>query len=139
MTRIHAISRKLRRCQGGYTVIEVIVTMLFVGLALPSIILLFTQSMSGSAEFHTDAQALRMAERKIEEILADRLSPTRGYNWVTAPGRYPAESLADGFTRTTAITTTGKVLNGVAYVEVVVTVSHALITPVQIETWITRY
>jgi type II secretory pathway pseudopilin PulG len=139
MTQVHSLCQKLRRCQRGYTVIEVIVTILFVGLALPSIILLFTQSMSGSAEFHTDARALRMAEQKIEQILADRLSPTRGYNWVTAPGRYPSESLGDGFTRTTTITTAGKVLNGVAYAEVVITVSHALITPVQIETWITRY
>lgn len=70
-----------------------------------------------------------LAAEKLEDIIADRHSATRGYGYVVS-ANYPAEGVVSGFTgfsRSVAITETGASLSGAGtgYKTVAVTVSYA--------------
>lgn len=125
--------------QRGYSIIEVITVILFIGMALPSLVLFFSHAVVASAEEEIQSKALMLCEQKMEEILADKMSPSRGYSWITTPNRYASETISGGFTRTVAVVTTGKIYNSVSYAEITITVSHSLITPIQLQCWSTMY
>ncbi|MBX7151302.1 hypothetical protein K1X84_06645 [bacterium] len=127
------------RNQHGYSVLEVITVILFIGIALPTLVMFFSQAISNGAEAEVQTKALMLCEQKMEEVLTDKLSPSRGYSWMTTPNRYVSENISGGYTRTVAVATTGKSFNGVAYAEITVTVSHSLITPIQLVSWATMY
>ncbi len=122
----------------GYSTLEIITTLLFVGITVPALVDLYSYTFLHSATYEIESRALALCEQKLEDITADKMSPSRGYSWVTTPGRYAAENLAGGYTRTTTIVTAGKTFSGVAYAEVTVRVSHDLISAVQIVTWLTQ-
>lgn len=130
---------KLLSDEKGYSTIEVIMTILFLAVTLPAIIELFSASMLKSAESRLMENAIVLCEEKIEIIITDKLSRSRGYSWITDVNRYPNENMGQGFTRTTTVETAGKNLNGVAYAEISVTVTHDMMKPVQVKTWLTRY
>ncbi|KAB2881534.1 hypothetical protein F9K33_00310 [bacterium] len=119
--------------------IELITTVLFIGIALPALLQLYSYIFINSSVYEIETKAIMLCNQKLEEIVTDKLSATRGYSWVTTSGRYPSESISNGYVRTVLIDTAGKYFSGVSYAEAVVTVSHNLMPNVQLKCWLTRY
>lgn len=123
----------------GSSMIELITTVLFIGIALPALLQLYSYIFINSSVYEIETKAIMLCNQKLEEIVTDKLSATRGYSWVTTSGRYPSESISNGYVRTVLIDTAGKYFSGVSYAEAVVTVSHNLMPNVQLKCWLTRY
>lgn len=125
----------------GYSLIEIILVILILGIAIPPIIHLFSYNLENSVQSEAYTRATYFAEEKMEEILADKRASYagKGYNYILAPGRYPDDVPETGFTRTITIDTLNKVLNGVHYAEITVTVSQSSIQDVVLTTWVTNY
>jgi Tfp pilus assembly protein PilV len=121
--------------QAGYSLIEVIVTVVFVGIAFPGLIAFFTNVMVDSVENGVYTQAIALTQSKMEEITADKLSESRGYNYVRTVGQYPAEAIGQ-FTRTTTVSDT--LFSGITGIYVRVTTNHSLMaSPYTLATFFT--
>lgn len=122
----------------GHGFLDIILTVLFLGISVPALVQLFAVAVLSGASLEVESRAVYLCEQKLEQIATDKMSPTRGYTYVTTSGRYPSESLTSGFTRTVTITT-GLTFNGVSYASVEIHVAHPDIPTVSMTTWITRY
>ncbi|MCB0832062.1 MAG: hypothetical protein KDC45_01230 [Bacteroidetes bacterium] len=122
----------------GHGFLDIILTVLFLGISVPALVQLFAVAVIGTTSLEIESRAVYLCEQKLEQIATDKMSPSRGYSYVTTTGRYPSESLTSGFTRTTTVTPNLS-FNGVSYTSVVVSVSHPDIASVSMTTWITRY
>ncbi len=123
--------------QAGYSLIEIIITIVFVGIAFPGLIAFFTNIMIDSVESGAYTQAIVLTQSKMEEITADKLSPDRGYDYIRTAGQYPTETIGQ-FTRTTTVTDT--VFSGVSGVIVMVETDHSLMAnPYNVSALFTSY
>jgi len=123
--------------QAGYSLIEIIVTIVFVGIAFPALIAFFANVMTDSVESGAYTQAIVLTQTKMEQITADKLSPARGYDYIRTAGQYPAETIGQ-FTRTTTVV--DSVLTGVSGVFVMVETNHTLMAnPYNVSTFFTSY
>ena len=123
----------------GFSLIEVIMIIVLSGIGMYTLMNLISWNVINTEESQTVTRAVLNAREKMDEIIADKKSPARGYNWVVTPGQYPSEVLEHGFTRSVAIDTTGKIFNGMAYALVHVRVNHPDIPEFEITTWLTDY
>lgn len=123
--------------QAGYSLIEIVVTIVFVGVAFPGLLAFFANIMTDSAESGVQTQAIVLTQSKMEEIAADKFSSTRGYDYITTSGQYPVETIGQ-FTRTTTISDT--TLSGVDGAYVIVSTNHSLMAnPYNVESFFTSY
>ena len=123
--------------QAGYSLIEIIVTIVFVGIAFPSLIAFFANIMTDSVESEAYTEAIVHTQSKMEEITADKLSEDRGYDYIRTTGQYPSETIGQ-FTRITTVTDT--VISGVAGVIVTVETNNQLMAnPYNVATFFTSY
>ncbi len=130
--------RLLGDCR-GITLIEVILIVVILAIAAPTLMSLMSSTLFNSSKSAILSQATIFAQEKMEEILADKKSATRGFGYITIPGTYPSDSPAEGFTRTVSVQTSGMSYNGIPYADVQVTVSHSQISNVTLRTWLTDY
>lgn len=121
----------------GFTLIEVILIIVVLAIAIPSLIQLLSSTLVNSNKSVIVSQAILYAQEKMEGIIADKKSPAKGYNWVTTPGNYPNDVPSSGFTRSVTIETSQH--NGIPYAFVQVIVSHNEIPDVRLTTWLTEY
>ncbi len=132
------LKNKLENCQ-GFTFVEVIIIIVILGIAIPALMSLLSSNLIDSAKFKIITEANVYAQEKLDEIIADKKSPARGYNWVITAGRYLDDVPANGFTRTVFIDTTGIVHNGIPYALIQVSVHHNEIPELELTTWLTEY
>lgn len=132
------LKKKLYNCQ-GFTLIEVVLIIVVMAIAIPTLMHLLSSNLINSTKSEIITQAVIYAQEKIDEIIADKRSPVRGYNWVVASGRYPSDFPSNGFTRSVFIDTTAMVYNGISYALVQVRVNHNDIPEIEITTWLTEY
>lgn len=130
--------RMVEECD-GLTLIEVILVVVVMAIAVPSLMSLMSSTLFHSGKSSILSQASIFAQEKIEEIIADKKSAARGFAYVTTTGRYPTDSPANGFTRSVVVQTSGMIYNGVPYAHVEVTVSHPEISNITLSTWLTEY
>ncbi len=119
--------------QGGFTLIELIMVMIFLTVAFTATIAMMTGSMEKSAESDILTQAIQLADKKMESIRADKQS--LGYHHLINEN-YPVENNPDGMTgfkRSVAIVDYG------AYKEIRVRVEHASIKPVVLVAQMANY
>ena len=121
----------------GYSLIEMILVILILAIAIPPIVNIFSQNLSKNVNSEIYTKATLHAEKKMEEILSDKR--VYSYAYVTTNDRYQDESPETGFLCCVSIIDANKIINGIPYAEVVVTVSHASINDVVLKTWITNY
>lgn len=98
----------------AFTLIEAIAAIVLMSIALPTMLLSIKDAQSRRADPVLLCRARWLAAERIEDILADRASPARGYTYVT-PASYTLESVVPGFpgfTRSVAVTETGPSLSG---------------------------
>lgn len=86
----------------GYTLVEVILVVVVVGLAFPSLLAAFAQASRTSARPVLLVTASNLARERIEILAADRFNASRGYSYLVS-GNYPDESPVSAFTMTRSV------------------------------------
>jgi prepilin-type N-terminal cleavage/methylation domain-containing protein len=100
---------RLPRSRRGFTLIEAIIAVVVMAIAIPPMFWAFRDSNVRRVDPINVSRARWLAEEKLEDILADARSTTRGYTYVI-DANYPAEAPVAGFTgfyRSVAITQSG--------------------------------
>jgi type II secretory pathway pseudopilin PulG len=107
--------------EGGYSLVELIVTIILIGIAFPGLLGFLTNSMFDTIENDIINKAVLYAGEKMEQITADKNEPTRGIGYITTPNQYPSESIGE-YTR--SVTIQNIILNNIDLTEVIVIVDH---------------
>jgi Tfp pilus assembly protein PilV len=129
-----------RTASAGFTLPEVILIIVIAGVALLPLSMLFANTSIRSSDARNASVAAQLAEAKMEEIAADKNSPSRGFSYLVA-GNYPAESPVaafPGYNRSVAFAP-DSLYDGVTFRTVSVTVTSPNIPPVTMTTWFTQY
>src|SRR5262245_50128613 len=98
-----------RSVQSGFTIIEAVVAVVLIGVALPPMLWALRQEHKNRVRPVMASEAGWLAIEKLEDIIADRHSTTRGYTYL-APANYPTENPVagmTGFSRSVTFTETG--------------------------------
>lgn len=116
-------STALRR---GFTLIEAIAAIIILTIAIPPLLFAMRDAHVQRVDPVLSSRARWLATAKLEDIIADRHSTTRGYDYLTA-GNYPAEPSVSGypnFSRSVTLTETEADLStpGDGFMTVTVTV-----------------
>lgn len=91
---IHGRTHRRRR---GFTLIETISTIVILAIAIPPMLWAIRQAHVQRVNPMMASKARWLAMEKLEDIIADRHSTTRGFGYLVV-GNYPAESPVTGFT-----------------------------------------
>ena len=111
----------------GVTLIEAVAAVVIMAIAIPPMLWAIRSAHIRRAQLVQAATARWLAEEKIEDLIADRYSTTRGFDYLIA-GNYSAETPVTGFpafSRTVGFRETQADLltPGIGYLNVTVTVS----------------
>lgn len=111
----------------GFTLIETVAALVILAVAIPPMMWALRDSQVRRVTTVQASTARWLAVEKLEDIIADRHSTTRGYPWLVS-GNYAAESPVTGnagFDRAVTFNETGPdlVTPGAGYMTVTVTVS----------------
>jgi prepilin-type N-terminal cleavage/methylation domain-containing protein len=111
----------------GFTLIETIAAIVILAIALPPMLFAIRDAHVQRVNPVLSSQARWVATEKLEDILADRHSASRGYDYLSG-AHYPPEPSVDGFpafSRSVALLETGPDLStpGSGYMIVTVNVS----------------
>jgi prepilin-type N-terminal cleavage/methylation domain-containing protein len=131
----------------GFTLIEVVATLVVLGIALPPMVAAVREAQTQRAAPVMVARATFLAAELLEDVIADRHSTARGYAYLTADHYLDQASVAGfpGFSRTVTLRETGADLSsaGTDYMTVTVRVSWVDVRGRQqnlaISTVLTRY
>lgn len=118
---------------GGFTLIEVIIVIIFLGIAFVASLELMSTSLTNSMALQIHTTAASLANSKMEAVFIDKKS--KGYDYVVNEN-YPNETNADGaggFNRYVTITTQS------TYKKVEVKVTHASIPDYVLTAFLTNY
>ena len=112
----------------GFSLVEAIAALVILSLGVPPMVWALRASGAHRANAVLACRARWLAEEKLEDVLADRHSTTRGYGFVAA-GSYPDEDPVaglPGFRRTVSISETGSDLTspGAGFKTVTVAVAY---------------
>jgi prepilin-type N-terminal cleavage/methylation domain-containing protein len=124
----------------GFTLIEVVLVIVIAAIAVLPLSMLFANSSIRSSDARNATVATELAQAKMEEIAADKNSPTRGFAYLVA-ANYPAESpvaVFAGYNRSVAFAP-DSIYDGVTFRAASVTVASANIPAVTLTTWFTNY
>lgn len=116
------------RARNGFTLIETIIAIVVLSLAVPPMMWSLRQAHVQRVSPMMASKARWLASEKLEDIVADRHSTTRGYTYLVS-GNYPTEASitgSAGFTRSVAFAETTADLStaGTGYKRVTITVSY---------------
>jgi type II secretory pathway pseudopilin PulG len=116
-----------RRSSSAFTLIEAIIAIVILSVAMPPMLWAIRDSQTARVSPILTSRARWLATEKLEDVIADRHSTTRGYSYVVS-GSYAAEPTITGFpgfSRSVAITESGAAFatGGTGYKLVTVTVS----------------
>jgi type II secretory pathway pseudopilin PulG len=116
-----------RRLSSAFTLIEAIIAIVILSVAMPPMLWAIRDSQTSRVSPILTSRARWLATEKLEDVIADRHSTTRGYSYVVS-GNYAAEPTITGFpgfSRSVAITESGAafVTGGTGYKLITVTVS----------------
>ncbi len=89
--------------QSGATLLELIIMIVIMGVVLPVALGTISYIAVQSADYGVMDQAAVLAEERMEEIIGQKESQ---WNWYLTPNQFAAtENLADGYVRTTTVST----------------------------------
>jgi prepilin-type N-terminal cleavage/methylation domain-containing protein len=84
------------RSARAFTLIETIVAVVVIGVATPAMLWAVREAHIDRANPVLASRARWLAVERLEEVIADRHSPLRGYDWLVA-ANYRDEREVDGF------------------------------------------
>lgn len=110
----------------AFTLIETLAAVVILAIAVPPLLWAVRDAHAGRVDSILSSRARWLVTEKLEDVIADRHSTTRGYSYLTT-GNYPAESPVTGFpnfNRSVAFTETEADLStsGSGYMNVIVSV-----------------
>ena len=111
----------------AFTLIESLAAVVILAIAIPPMLWSIREAHVGRVDAILSSRARWLATEKLEDVIADRHSTTRGYTYLTT-GNYSAESPVTGFAnfnRSVALTETTADLStsGSGYMNVTVSVT----------------
>jgi type II secretory pathway pseudopilin PulG len=111
----------------AFTLIEAITAILILGISMPAMLMALTNAHRSRVTPIRASQARWLAMEKLEDVIADRASPTRGWEYIIA-SNFASEATVPGvagYARAVSITETGSdlVTPGEGYKTIEVTVS----------------
>lgn len=114
------------RRQQGFTLMELVVMIVLLGVAIPAIIALYSQLSATSLKSSVLDRMMFYAETKMEEIIAAK---ENNLNWYQTPNQFVENvDLPDDFHRTVTVQTIQNWGNvNISAVEIAVIVTHPLI------------
>lgn len=89
--------RRVWLARRGFTLIEAIIALVIMSIALPAMLWAIRDSVRRRADPVLLSRARWLASERLEDVIADRHSPARGYSYVVT-GNYSAEAPVSGFT-----------------------------------------
>ncbi|TVQ54206.1 MAG: prepilin-type N-terminal cleavage/methylation domain-containing protein [Phycisphaerales bacterium] len=121
------MTKMRRKSSHGFTLIETIIAIVILAIAVPPLLLAVQSAHQDRVTPVQMSTARWLAVEKMEDVIADRNSAARGYDWVET-SRYPEQASVPGFAgygRTVEINETGPDLTspGTGYKVVTVRVS----------------
>jgi len=81
----------------GYSLIELVMTLVVVGIAVPPMITIGNQCLQTMHQGAYVTTMTTLAQEKLEQLIADEASAGRGYAYIVS-GNYPAENPVTGLT-----------------------------------------
>jgi Tfp pilus assembly protein PilV len=130
----------VRRSDSGFTLIEVVLILVIAAVAVLPLGMLFANTSIRSGDARNAMVAAELAQTKMEEITADKNSPSRGFSYLVA-ANYPPEGSVTafpGYARSVSFAPDSS-YDGVTFRTVSVTVTCGNIPPVTLTTWFTSY
>jgi type II secretory pathway pseudopilin PulG len=122
-----APGRARRRPSRAFTIVEAVIAVCILGVAMPAMLWAIKESVRTRANPVLAARARWLAAEKLEDVIADRHSTTRGYAYLLN-ANYAAETPVTGFAgmnRSVSITETGpNFAAGTGWKTVTVTVTY---------------
>lgn len=154
-------SRQSAVGSAGFSLIEIVITLVVLSIAAVGVLSVFSSTQRGSADPLLLNQAVQLAQEKMDEISGDRKNIARGFQYIV-PGSYGPETPVPGpgftnFNRTVTICCVtppppANALNNTApcvapgvggcasgYTHVTVTVTNATIGSVSMDTVFANY
>jgi prepilin-type N-terminal cleavage/methylation domain-containing protein len=134
----------LRQCKQGYhwisrqegmSLIEIIIVLIILGLTIIPLSRLSIQNLNSGGDYITMTRAIFAAQERMEVIVADYSSPSRGYDWVIKNWAGESDTPSKGLTRTVSISGEAS-FNGVTYVVAQTQVSGSGIQDVILTMWL---
>ncbi len=125
--------RSQKRAEAGFTLIELILVMVFLGVALVATMNVMSTSIEDSVKMELFTTALNLANKKLEQIVADKKN--KGYGYIQT-ANYPSEVDAEGNKGFNRYVT---VIDHSTYKEVRVRVTHAKLQDCVLMTYLTNY
>lgn len=119
--------------QEGFTLIEIIMVMIFLSVALLATMNMISGSLSKSLDMEIIATANNLANEKMEEIFKDKR--TKGYGFITA-NNYPPETNPGGYKGFSRSVT---VITNSTNKQVTVKVTHEGINDFVLTSFLTNY
>ena len=80
----------------GFTLIEVILVIVIMAIVIPSLITVLSVITKGQVNTLGTTTSAVLAQERLEEIIADKRSPNRGFSYIDNVN-YPAENPVAGF------------------------------------------
>ena len=125
--------RVRRRREAGFTMIEAIMTIIFLSVAVVTTLRVMSSSVNQSVDTELMTRAIALAEQRMEQVVGDKAG--RGYNYLVN-ANYSTETNAGGnpgFTRTVSIITYS------TYKSITVQVSRTGIQTVRLVSFVANY
>ena len=85
------------RNQRGFTLIEIIITIVLLAILTSGLMAMFTTYSKRNGDPSVFTQATELAQEKMEQIISDKENSAKGFSYV-ANANYPAENPVFGFT-----------------------------------------
>ena len=82
--------------QRGFTLIEIIITIVLLAILTSGLMAMFTTYSKSNGNPSVITQSTELAQEKMEEIIADKNNSARGFSYV-ANANYPPENPVSGF------------------------------------------
>lgn len=132
--------RRASAAQAGFTLPEVVLILVIAAVAVLPLGLLFANTSIHSGEARCATVMAELAQAKMEEIAADKSSPSRGFAYLVSENYPPEDVVAEfpGYSRTVSFAP-DSVYDGVTFRTVNVTVSYGSLRPVTLTTWFTSW
>jgi prepilin-type N-terminal cleavage/methylation domain-containing protein len=126
----------------GFTLIEIIITLVVLSIASMGVLSVFTSGMKGSANPLILSQATQLAQGEMDQIFGEKAAPALGFGSIlttagcvlTLPGFGCSRTVC--FVTQANLNTCGAATN---YKHVTVTVTQPIIGSVSVESLITNY
>ena len=121
--------RHTARHRAGFSLPELAGAIVILAIAIPPMTMVFAEVGSHTILSERQTTAYFLAMERLEEIIADRHAPARGFAWLSG-ANYPDETFAGGFTRRVTFTEVSPdnaetPRTGSGHLRITVTVSYA--------------